>query len=344
MDQGNHLKKVPFVLVTGFLGSGKTSLLLDLVRKYSEHIRLAIVQNEFAPGNVDGITLKQSNKPFELLEINNGSVFCACLLGDFLTRLAPFIDQHKPDLILLEATGLADPISLGQVLQAPELSDKIYLAGSWCLVDAVNFHRVINSVSRVLHQIRIADIVWINKTDLVSDTSGIRDKILEFNPFAKIVETKFGSTDQLDLGDESLIDKLLGIKFRISNPKNPDSNDLNGQPTGLLTHQGHPISSPGTLFPNPDTPPSHSSSVVRSTGFFIEKQVRDFILQKSHTLHRIKGYIRIDEINTMVIQTVFTDISFMFIEGYKGPSELIAIGPDLNSREFSKQLLSLQKR
>jgi len=197
MDQGNHLKKVPFILVTGFLGSGKTSLLLDLVRKYSDQIRIAIVQNEFAPGHVDGFTLKQSDKPFELLEINNGSVFCACLLGDFITRLAPFIDDHQPDLILLEATGLADPVSLGQVLQAPELADKIFLAGSWCLVDALNFHRIIGSISRARHQVRIADIVWINKTDLVSDTGAIRAMILEMNPFARIIETTFGATDEL---------------------------------------------------------------------------------------------------------------------------------------------------
>jgi G3E family GTPase len=337
MDQGNHLKKVPFILVTGFLGSGKTSLLLDLVRKYSGLFRIAIVQNEFAPGHVDGFTLKQSDKPFDLLEINNGSVFCACLLGDFISRLAPFIDQNQPDVILLEATGLADPVSLGQVLQAPGLSDKIYLAGSWCLVDALNFHRIVNSLSRARQQVRIADIVWINKTDLVTGTSEIRAKILEINPFAKIIETTFGSTDQLappilrsSTTEHCHSDEMGFLSFP---PK------WEQDPVTLLQSQTTGIGQPA-----PDNRPSITSCVVRSTRFFDEDLIRDFIFSQSLYLHRIKGYIRIDESNTMAIQTVFTDISIKVITGYDGPCELIAIGPDLNNREFSKQLLSLQKK
>jgi G3E family GTPase len=337
MDQGNHLIKIPFILVTGFLGSGKTTLLLDLVRKYSGLYRMAIVQNEFAPGHVDGFTLKQSDKPFKLLEINNGSVFCACLIGDFISRLAPFIEQYQPDVILLEATGLADPVSLGQVLQAPELSDIIYLAGSWCLVDALNFHRIINSVSRARHQIRIADIVWINKTDLVTDTSEIRAKILELNPFAKIIETTFGSTDQLTAPThisstpaQCHPDEIGFLSFPQKRQQDPVT-ILQSQTTG----NGQPA---------PGNRPSITSCVVRSTRFFNEDPLRDFITYHSRYLHRIKGYIRIDESNTLAIQTVFTDISIKMITGYVGPGELIAIGPGLNNREFSKQLLSLQKQ
>ncbi len=313
MDQGNNLKKVPFILVTGFLGSGKTSLLLDLVRKYSDEIRIALVQNEFAPGHVDGFTLQQSGKPFELLEINNGSVFCACLLGDFITRLAPFIDQHQPEVILLEATGLADPVSLGQVLQAPELADKIYLAGSWCLVDALNFDRIIRSVSRARHQVRIADIVWINKTDLVSDTAEIRAKVLEINPFTKIIQTTFGNTGQLNFAE------ALVIPTKVGTPSLTADNSV-GTPSLTMT-----------------------SCVVRSTRYFHEKLIREFLDEYASSLHRIKGYIRIDESDTMAIQTVFGEISIKMILGYNGPSELIAIGPDLNKREFSKQLLALHK-
>ena len=326
MDQGNHLKKVPLILVTGFLGSGKTSLLLDLIRKYSDQVRIALVQNEFAPGHVDGFTLKQSGKPFELLEINNGSVFCACLLGDFISRLAPFIELHHPDVILLEATGLADPISLAQVLQAPELSDKIYLAGTWCLVDAVNFNRIINTISHARHQVRIADIVWINKTDLVRDTSEIRSGIIGLNPFARIIETIFGSTDQLNsffTGPASPFTIFPPEKCHPDESRDPFAEAPQLPPTSALR-------------------PSLTSCVVRSTRFFHEDLVREFIREQSRFLHRIKGYIRIDESNTLAIQTVFTEISMKKITGYNGPGELIALGPDLNNREFSKQLLSLQ--
>lgn len=323
MDQGNHLKKIPFILVTGFLGSGKTSLLLDLVRKYSDRMRIALVQNEFAPGHVDGATLKQSGKAFELLEINNGSVFCACLLGDFIARLAPFIDSHKPDLVLLEATGLADPVSLGQVLQSPELNDKIFLAGSWCLVDALNFQRIISSVTRARHQVRIADIVWINKTDLVGSTTATREKILELNPFARIIETTFGRTDDINLPE------VINLKSRNFLPvENQEPFSENESTAGNVSE------------PRPDL----TSCVVRSSRYFDEQPVREFIKANAEYLHRLKGYIRINDHQTLAIQTVFTDISIKYIEDYDGPSELIAIGPGLNIREFSKQLLSLQKK
>jgi G3E family GTPase len=313
MDQGNNLKKTPFILVTGFLGSGKTSLLGDLIRRYSGDLRIAVVQNEFSPGHVDGYSLKQAGNPFQLLEINNGSVFCACLLGDFISRLEPFIEEFRPDVIFLEATGLADPVSLGQVLQAPGLEDKIYLAGSWCLVDALNFSRIIGSVNRARHQIRIADIVWINKTDLVRETFEIRHKILEINPFARILETTFGSTSQIDL------------------------REVIADPSGTVV-------SPQNKYPEVSEPrPAIGSCVVRSTRFFREDLVRAFIGEKCGHLHRIKGYLRIDESDTMAIQTVFNDMYIRIIQGYEGPGELIAMGPDLNNREFSKQLLSLQQ-
>ncbi|MDD4645848.1 MAG: GTP-binding protein [Bacteroidales bacterium] len=314
MDQGNHLRKVPFILVTGFLGSGKTSLLLDLVQKYSGRLRLAIVQNEFTPGHTDAFSLKQAGQSFELLEINNGSVFCACLLGDFITRLDLFIEKHKPDLILLEATGLADPMSLGQVLQAPELADKIYLAGSWCLADAPNFHRIIGTITRARNQVSIADIVWINKIDLVNNTAAIRAKVLEINPFARIIETTFGNTDQLDLFNS--LSPVIPAQAGAVTPAKAGSGDR----------------------------PDFSSCVVRSNRFFNEQKVRDFILEHSENLQRMKGYIRINESDTMAIQSVFTDLSIRIIAGYDGLSELIAIGQNLNKREFSKQLLSFEKR
>ncbi len=286
-------------------------------------MRIALVQNEFAPGHVDAFTLKQTGKPFELLEINNGSVFCACLLGDFITRLEPFIEQHHPDVILLEATGLADPVSLGQVLQAPGLSDKIYLAGTWCLVDAPNFHRIIKSVSRARHQIRIADIIWINKTDLTSDTYDIRTRILELNPFARIIETTFGQIDQFNISD------VLNLALKICHPN--ESRD--------------PVSTHDILAENNSEPrPDLTSCVVRSNRYFYEDQIRNFVSEHSQYLHRLKGYIRIDETDTLAIQTVFNDIIIKTIKGYDGPGELIAIGPGLNIREFSKQLLSLQRK
>ena len=82
MDQGTPIGKIPLILITGFLGSGKTSLLKQILRETGSEKRIAIVQNEFAPGRVDSNELQSTGFPFDLLEVNNGSVFCACLLDD----------------------------------------------------------------------------------------------------------------------------------------------------------------------------------------------------------------------------------------------------------------------
>ena len=332
MDQGDSLKKVPFILITGFLGSGKTTLILDLVRRYSGDLRLAIVQNEFAPGHTDGITLRRSEQPFELLEINNGSVFCACLLSDFIDRLEPFINQVNPDVILLEATGLADPVSLGQIIHSDKLTDKIYLAASWCIVDAANFHKIIGPVSRTRHQIRIADLIWINKTDRVSDTKAIRERIHEINPFAEIIETTYGATDQIDFLQSTCHPRESGDRMTTS-LATPCHSRESGDRVPLIPHELH--SSPR---------PPIGSCVVRSNRYFDPAAVKKFVVEKSPDLYRLKGYIRISLQETLAVQCVFDHIQVLSITGYDGPTELIALGPDLNNREFSKQFLALQKK
>ena len=74
------VKKIPFHIISGFLGSGKTTFLKRVIAKYGGQVNVGIIQNEFAPSNIDGAELRKSGNDFHLLEINNGSVFCVCLL------------------------------------------------------------------------------------------------------------------------------------------------------------------------------------------------------------------------------------------------------------------------
>lgn len=97
------MNKIPFYLVTGFLGSGKITLLKRIINDHADSMKLAVIQNEFAPASVDGTDLRQTHKPFEMLEINKGSVFCVCLLSGFIKSLSVFIDSYTPDAVFLEA-------------------------------------------------------------------------------------------------------------------------------------------------------------------------------------------------------------------------------------------------
>ena len=124
---------IPFFLVTGFLGSGKTTFLKTIINNNINERKIAIIQNEFAPANIDGEDLKQLGKPFDILEINNGSVFCVCLLGEFITALKAFIETENPDLVILESSGLSDPIAISEILQ----SEKIKTLFTWHRVGAL---------------------------------------------------------------------------------------------------------------------------------------------------------------------------------------------------------------
>ena len=93
---------IPLHLVTGFFGSGKTSFLKHYLRKFGSQRKIAVVQNEFSPSNIDGKELKLTES-YEILEINNGSVFCVCLLGSFIDSLGAFIDDIQPDEIEVKA-------------------------------------------------------------------------------------------------------------------------------------------------------------------------------------------------------------------------------------------------
>jgi len=310
MDKRSPVAKVPFFLVTGFLGSGKTTLLTELIRRYSQHYRIAVVQNEFAPGHVDGQMLREVGKPFQLMEINNGSVFCACLLSDFIDRLDAFLKEARPDVIFLEATGLADPVSLGEILQSPQVFDHIYLAGSWCIVDARNFFPIVDQVFQIRHQVSIADLIWINKTDLISEIEPIEKRLRELNPYASILSTRFGNTTQIELENHffNVWDKI-------------------------------PVNEPVSKVKRPAV----GACVVRSNYYFDRQKVTDFIHQEAAHLYRMKGFIKISPDLTLAIQTVNRDVEIREWPNHESGTEVIALGPDLIPAQFSKKFLSLKQ-
>jgi G3E family GTPase len=178
----------PFHLVTGFLGSGKTTLLQRFLAADATKAKIAVVQNEFAPLGVDGQELRRSGYSFEMLEVNNGSVFCVCLLGNFIGSLVKFLDEVKPEVLVLEASGLCDPIAVAEMLQSPGLAERLHLAHVWCIVDTLNFHKTGGMGPRAARQLRVADTVILNKMDLgAANEPAIRARLREVNPYAEVV-------------------------------------------------------------------------------------------------------------------------------------------------------------
>jgi G3E family GTPase len=279
--------KIPFHIISGFLGSGKTTFLKRIIENHSEKFKLGIIQNEFAPSNLDGIELKNSGKDFHLLEINRGSVFCVCLLGDFTRSLEKFIDEHHPDILIIEASGLSDTTSVAEVVSAGSLSEKIYLASNWCIVDALNFQKAGLMRERLNHQIRMADTVMVNKTDLVESVDEITHKIRKMNPFVEIKTTTFCKAD-FKPGDAAV------SKFY------PDG--------------GSPLARPEV-----------HSMVIKSGKKLTRESLVQFLETWSPKAFRIKGYVNLKEGLTVAVQCVFDQFEISQVANNFHPTELVAL-------------------
>ena len=298
------MQKIPFHIISGFLGSGKTTFLKRIIEKYAGHYKIGIIQNEFAPANIDGAELKYSGKDFQLLEINNGSVFCVCLLGNFVRSLEKFIDEHQPEILIIEASGLSDTTSISEVISSGSLAEKIYLASNWCIVDAVNFNKSGLMKQRVIHQLRMADYVVINKTDLIENNiENLRIEIKKSNPFAKILESAFCNFD-FELGKTAINKFYFG--------------EMKSLPR-----------------------PSINSMVIKTTRKISAQSLNDFLNEWAPKAYRIKGFVNIKEGKTVAVQCTFNTIETLFLKDSFHPTEIVALTDKFTLHEWNKAFREL---
>lgn len=296
------MKKIPFYLVTGFLGSGKTTLIKHFIACNADLKKIAIIQNEYADVNIDSHELKQTGKSFELLEMNNGSVFCVCLLGSFVKSLADFIKEHQPDLIILEASGLSDPISISQIISTPALRNLIWLAHTYTVVDALNFQKTIERVGRNTHQIRVADTIVLNKCDLALDSiNEIKIKLLIINPFAGIIETSFGNIEFIPVSVFHFPASVIG--------------------------KDQPIS-----LERPDV----GSAVIRFLKPISYENLNLFIQKYSLISYRIKGYVSTTK-GSVSVQSSFDQINMKPIANSFYHTELVIIGTNIDQEKLQQE-------
>ena len=176
-------------LITGLRGAGKTTFLKQFVRQFQNQ-KLWLIINDFGKVGVDGALLREVNA--ELAEISNGSIFCTCRLDKFEETLHRAMED-RPDVIVVEASGLADPTGVERVLGQPEFSGIAY-SGSICLVDALRLERVIHTARVLPKQIRVSSLVLINKADLATpeQLEETEKTVYQCNPLAAIRKTQFG--------------------------------------------------------------------------------------------------------------------------------------------------------
>ena len=204
MDQ---IPQIPVTVLTGFLGAGKTTLLNRILTEQHGH-RYAVIVNEFGEEGIDNDLVVDADE--EVFEMNNGCI-CCTVRGDLIRILGGLMKRaDKFDAIIVETTGLADPAPVAQTFFVDQdVADRTRLDAIVTVADAVHLDNQLGQHHEAEEQIAFADIVLLNKTDLVeADGLGrVEERIRRINPYTKIIRTEHCGAN---------LDEVLGLKALVS--------------------------------------------------------------------------------------------------------------------------------
>lgn len=273
-------RNIDLYLVSGFLGSGKTTFLQEVLKNESSTGKTGVIVNEFGSIGIDGKVIDDGK--IKLVEINHGSIFCACLKDGFVKTLAAFL-QQPIDKLYVEASGMADPSNIEQLLTEIEPlvlkkynTDRRYnYKGCICIVDCGHFIELKESLMSPVQQVKKSSLVILNKTDTVSEAA--KDKVLhilkELNPDAVVYCTSYAK-----IPESVLLSSLCGETIHTGQT----TNTVENRPYGAIIHL------------------KDTYEYVRMVSFF---------QQIASRLYRIKGFFK-TSYDSFYVSGVGSDVQF----------------------------------
>lgn len=335
-------ERIPVTVLTGYLGAGKTTLLNHLLTQ-NHGYKCAIIINEFGAVSIDNQLVVGADE--EILELNNGCLCCR-VRGDLIKSLNDLINRKKRfDYVIIETTGLADPSPVAHTFMASELAENLRLDGIITVVDARHLEKELGDGPEPRAQIAFADVILLNKTDLVSpeDLARVEAHIKRINALAKIHRTQ---KSQIDVA------KILNVKARELNAPLPEMHDEHEH------HHDHEDEHDHVCDEHCDHDHEHEhehhhhhDESVKS--FYIEEDrpldlpkleawLSELLKSLGENIYRSKGVLHI---KGQPKRVVFQGVQMMFDSapdrfwnaGEKRVSQLVFIGKDLDEAKIRKE-------
>lgn len=189
---------LPVTIITGFLGSGKTTLLNHILTN-QQGLKTAVLVNEFGEIGIDNELIIQTDESNNMVELSNGCI-CCTINNDLVEAVYKVLERQEGiDYLVVETTGLADPLPVALTFLGTELRDLTRLDSIVTVVDSENFSLDLFNSEAAYSQIAYGDIILLNKTDLVDEAKvdALEVRIRDIKDGARILRTVKG---QVPLG------------------------------------------------------------------------------------------------------------------------------------------------
>ncbi len=292
--------RIPVTVFTGYLGSGKTTIILNLIKQMPKSYKMVWLKNEFGDVAVDSQLAKESN--IGVTEMLNGCL-CCVLIGKMENAIDELLSKYHPDRIIIETSGSAYPAPIA--LEIRKLKDRLKLDSIITVIDALNFEGYADKSYTAKIQAQYTDLILINKSETVDERTldQTLDDVYELNPNTPKVKTNHGIVNP---------DLIFGLDTKL-----------------FTTQQEVDAANQGKDAHHHDHEVQIAEVVTDQT---LDKAKVDALLRKlpKTDFYRIKGMIKFPD-GYQLMNYVFGRFDYLPLKKYNGKTQITFMGEGLSA-------------